>query len=62
MDPTDLWKARDGTRLGTNSTRFTVNGRPAFLFGVSYYGALQHKKERRGRDSNPRWGLTPTPL
>jgi hypothetical protein len=28
------------TRLGTDGTRFTVNGRPAFLFGVSYYGAL----------------------
>src|SRR5262245_32145954 len=36
--------AADGTesvtRLGTDGTRFTVNGRPAFLFGVSYYGAL----------------------
>jgi hypothetical protein len=28
------------TRLGTDGTRFTVNDRPAFLFGVSYYGAL----------------------
>ena len=28
------------TRLGTDGTRFTVNGRPVFLFGASYYGAL----------------------
>jgi hypothetical protein len=28
------------TRLGADGTRFTVNDRPAFLFGVSYYGAL----------------------
>jgi hypothetical protein len=28
------------TRLGTDGTRFTVNDKPAFLFGVSYYGAL----------------------
>jgi hypothetical protein len=28
------------TRLGTDGARFTVNDKPAFLFGVSYYGAL----------------------
>src|SRR5262245_20633429 len=28
------------TRLGSDGTRFTINGRPAFLAGVSYYGAL----------------------
>jgi hypothetical protein len=38
------------TRLGTDSTRFTVNGRPAFLFGVSYYGALGASDETVRRD------------
>jgi outer membrane protein assembly factor BamB len=38
------------TRLGTDGTRFTVNGRPAFLFGVSYYGALGASDETVRRD------------
>src|SRR5262249_47480480 len=38
------------TRLGTDGTRFTVNGRPAFLFGVSYYGALGAPDETVRRD------------
>lgn len=28
------------TRLGIDKERFTVNGRPAFLLGMSYYGGL----------------------
>src|SRR2546430_17142769 len=28
------------TVLGIAGTRFTVNGKPAFLLGISYYGAL----------------------
>jgi hypothetical protein len=28
------------TELGIDGTRFTLNGSPAFLFGISYYGAL----------------------
>ncbi len=28
------------TTLGIEGTRFTVNGKPAFLYGISYYGAL----------------------
>jgi hypothetical protein len=28
------------TRLGIDGARFTLNNRPTFLFGVSYYGAL----------------------
>jgi len=28
------------TELGIESTRFTINGRPVFLLGISYYGAL----------------------
>src|SRR5262245_44967924 len=38
------------TRLGTDGARFTVNGRPAFLFGVSYYGALGASDEAVRRD------------
>ena len=28
------------TRLGINGADFTLNGQPAFLLGISYYGAL----------------------
>jgi hypothetical protein len=45
--------AQDGkavTRLGIAGTRFTVNGRPTFLFGVSYYGALGAPDEAVRRD------------
>ena len=28
------------TELGINGTRFTLNGTPTFLYGISYYGAL----------------------
>ena len=45
--------AQDGKavpRLGTDGTRFTVNGRPSFLFGVSYYGALGAPDEAVRRD------------
>jgi hypothetical protein len=38
------------TRLGTDGTRFTVNDRPVFLFGVSYYGALGASDETVRRD------------
>jgi hypothetical protein len=31
---------RPVTHLGADGTRFTINGKPAFLFGASYYGAL----------------------
>ncbi len=30
----------DGTVLGMQGTRFTLNGRPTFLLGASYYGGL----------------------
>jgi hypothetical protein len=39
-----------GTSLGADGTRFTVNDRPAFLFGVSYYGALGASDETVRRD------------
>jgi hypothetical protein len=32
--------AADSTSLGINGSRFTLNGEPTFLLGVSYYGAL----------------------
>jgi hypothetical protein len=28
------------TKLGIKATAFTLNGKPAFLYGISYYGAL----------------------
>jgi hypothetical protein len=38
------------TRVGTDGTRFAVNGKPVFLFGVSYYGALGAPDETIRRD------------
>src|SRR5688500_4954535 len=32
--------AAEPTVLGIDGTRFTINGRPTFLLGMSYYGAL----------------------
>ncbi len=32
--------AAEATILGMDSARFTLNGKPTFLLGVSYYGAL----------------------
>ena len=33
------------TTLGIDGTRFTINGKPTFLLGMSYYGALGAKDE-----------------
>jgi hypothetical protein len=38
------------TRLGIQGTRFTVNGRPTFLYGFSYYGGLGATAETLRRD------------
>jgi hypothetical protein len=38
------------TRLGIAGTRFTINGLPTFLHGISYYGALGAKREAVVRD------------
>jgi hypothetical protein len=38
------------TRLGTQGTQFTVNGRRAFLYGFSYYGGLGASTEALRRD------------
>jgi len=32
--------ANSATELGVNDTQFTLNGKPKFLLGISYYGAL----------------------
>ncbi len=38
------------TELGIAGTRFTIDGKPAFLFGISYYGALGASAEAIRRD------------
>jgi hypothetical protein len=47
------------TSLGTDGTRFTLNGKPAFLLGISYYGALGAPEEfiRRDLDDLQRLGF-----
>lgn len=39
-----------GTRLQVHGTRFAINGRPAFLLGTSYYGALGAAEETIRQD------------
>jgi hypothetical protein len=50
----DLSKAQkkggERTRLGVEGTRFTLNGRPTFLLGFSYYGALGAPEKTIRRD------------
>jgi hypothetical protein len=41
---------KPATRLGIAGTRFTVNGTPTFLLGLSYYGALGAAPETAARD------------
>jgi len=47
------------TRLGVEGTHFTINGKPTFLVGISYYGALGAPKEfvRRDLDDMQRYGF-----
>jgi hypothetical protein len=40
------------TVLGVSGARFTINSKPAFLLGISYYGALGAPKEYILRDLN----------
>ena len=51
--------ARSHTRLGIDGTRFTLNGQPAFLLGISYYGGLGAPEEfiRRDLDDLQRLGF-----
>jgi hypothetical protein len=39
-----------GTVLDTQDSRFTLNGTPAFLYGISYYGALGASEETIRQD------------
>jgi hypothetical protein len=43
-------KATGATVLGVRGTRFTLNGEPTFLLGMSYYGALGAPEESVRRD------------
>lgn len=36
--------------LGIYETQFTINNRPTFLLGISYYGGLGAPKQQRGQD------------
>ncbi len=47
------------TRLGVQGTALTLNGRPTFLLGISYYGALGAPEEtiRRDLDEMQRLGF-----
>lgn len=38
------------TKLGVKGTEFTLNGRPAFLYGISYYGGLGPSEEAITKD------------
>jgi hypothetical protein len=51
--------AADGAVLGVDGARFTLNGKPTFLLGVSYYGALGAPEEfvRRDLDDLQRYGF-----
>src|SRR3954463_13494985 len=38
------------TELGIKGTQFTLNGKPTFLYGISYYGGLGASEEFVRRD------------
>ena len=42
--------AESKTRLQIAGTQFTINGRPTFLHGISYYGALGARRQFVVRD------------
>jgi len=50
---------RAATVLGTDGSRFTINGKPMFLYGISYYGALAAPEDfvRRDLDDMQRYGF-----
>jgi hypothetical protein len=51
--------AAEATTLGIDGSRFTLNGKPTFLLGLSYYGALGASEEfvRRDLDDAQRFGF-----
>lgn len=48
-----------GTELGIEGKQFTINGKPTFLSGISYYGALGASKDfiRRDLDDMQKYGF-----
>ena len=51
--------AAEPTTLGIDGSRFTLNGKPTFLLGLSYYGALGAREDfiRRDLDDAKRYGF-----
>lgn len=51
--------AAAGTELGAEGRQFTINGKPTFLMGISYYGALGASKDfiRRDLDDMQKYGF-----
>jgi hypothetical protein len=51
--------ATAGTQLGIKDKKFTINGKPTFLLGISYYGALGASKDfiRRDLDDMQKYGF-----
>jgi len=51
--------AKASTELGIKDTQFTINGKPAFLLGISYYGALGASKDfiKRDLDNMQKFGF-----
>ncbi len=45
-----LREARLATTLGIQGTQFTLNGKPTFLLGISYYGGLGASEENIRKD------------
>ena len=45
-----LSPASEPTVLGIDGARFTINGTPTFLLGISYYGALSAPEDSVRRD------------
>jgi endo-1,4-beta-mannosidase len=51
--------AAAGTELSIEGRQFTINGKPTFLLGISYYGALGARKDfiRRDLDDMQKYGF-----
>jgi len=45
LDNPKSTKPAPATQLAISGTQFTINGKPTFLFGISYYGALGAPRE-----------------
>jgi len=48
-----------GAELGIKGKQFTINGKPTFLLGISYYGALGASKDfiRSDLDDMQKYGF-----